>query len=66
MIRRIYNWYLYRRYGVCPIHRVLCRRGGWYEPKWICVKCDLENSAKHERRNLAYENERERAISKLW
>lgn len=66
MLRRLYNWYLYRRYGVCPTHFVLCRRGGEYAPKWICDKCDEENRHKHFFRNLHKEDEREKALKRLW
>lgn len=50
MFRALIRWWYFRRYGVCPDHFVLCRRGGGYEPKWICPKCDEENRVKHEAR----------------
>jgi hypothetical protein len=66
MIRRLYNWYLFHRYGVCPVHRTLCRIGGGYLPEWICDKCDQDNTAKHTMRNLQYEKAREQALNRLW
>lgn len=55
MLRRLWGWYYWRRYGICPVHLVLARAGGGYEPKWICNKCDDENRHKHELRGKGYE-----------
>jgi hypothetical protein len=58
LLRKLRNWYKWKKYGICPIHLILARAGGGYEPKWICDMCDEENRIKNEDRIRKYEHKR--------
>jgi hypothetical protein len=64
-IRKFYRWWYFWQYGVCSDHLRLCERGGGYEPRWICRKCDEENRMKHELRDTHYERTRQMALEKM-
>lgn len=64
-LRRLRHFYNWRRYGICPIHLELARRGGGYSPKWICSKCDFENTWKHEDRGRKYDALRLEKLKKM-
>lgn len=50
---------------MCPIHLVLARAGGGYEPKWICDKCDEENAQKNADRGTQRYGQRVGALLKV-
>lgn len=55
LVRYIRKRWLCWKYGICRWHGVLMRRGGGYEPRWICETCVKENRAKYDSMGADYE-----------